>query len=85
MVQRVRQNSSHLPSFRLVAYQDGLAFQPVEFKTLDLLIPWLKLAHPRLEADALLQDNSTAPQVLFAEDLSLSDTQLATIGLIRKL
>ena len=84
VIQRVRQDSSPVVSFRLVAYQDGRAFQPVEFKTLDLLIPWLKSVHRALEADAFLHDHSPAPQILFAEDISLSDTQLAAIGLIKK-
>jgi hypothetical protein len=66
--------------YRMVIYQDGRSFQPLEFSSLDLLIAAFKTVDPEFDGDALVQDNSGQTHIVFAKDMLLSDAELAGLG-----
>ncbi len=69
--------------YRVVIYQDGRSFQPLEFSSLDLLIATFKTVDPEFDGDALVHDNSGQTHIVFAKDMLLSDAELASLGLKR--
>ena len=70
--------------YRVVIYQDGISFQPLEFSSIDLLIAAFKTVDPEFDGDALVQDNSGQTHIVFAKDMLLSDAELASLMLQRK-
>ncbi|HET6841402.1 MAG TPA: hypothetical protein VFK06_06905 [Candidatus Angelobacter sp.] len=69
--------------YRVVVYQDGSLFQPLEFSSLDSLIAAFRPIDPEFDGHAICQDNSGQTHIVFAKDMLLSRTQLAGLGLKR--
>ncbi|HLY97947.1 MAG TPA: hypothetical protein VKT33_02670 [Candidatus Angelobacter sp.] len=67
--------------YRVVVYQDGSLFQPLEFSSLDSLIAAFRTINPEFGGDAICQDNSGQTHIVFTKDMLLSRAQLTSLGL----
>ena len=83
VIQCIYRQLGVLLCYRVVVYQDGSLFQPLEFSSLDSLIAAFRTIDPEFGGNTICQDNSRQTHIVFAKDMLLSDAELASLGLKR--
>lgn len=84
VIQDVRRNGT--VCFRVVAYSGSSTFRPAEFASIEELLQALHSAVPGFDASALAIRKPGYPEtyIIFTGDLTLSETQMALLGLQKK-
>jgi hypothetical protein len=70
----------HISCYRLVAYGDGQAYQPVDFDSLGQLVERLRSVAPNFNATILPEANAHT-SILFSGNIELDDSQILRLGL----
>ena len=80
VVQHIGESSCGRSSYRLIGYSDAKTFEPVEFESPDDLLKILKAALPDFDAASFPKGGQPVTSILFADDVELSEAQLAVLG-----
>lgn len=83
VVQRVRDPQGD--AYRLIAYDNGVTYRPVEFRSLDDLLTAVHSVAPNLDESALsIEQNGRDTSIVLTGTIELNDTQLSALGLKTK-
>jgi hypothetical protein len=84
VIQEIHDADARAAAFRVLAYprRPGMREEPAEFSSREELLTRLRKAIPGIDARSLASSDSWT-QIIFAQDLELTDEQLALLGLAR--
>jgi hypothetical protein len=83
VVQRVRDRRGN--AYRLIAYDSGTTYRPVEFASLDDLLRAMHSVVPNLDESALsIEQNGQDTSIVLTGTIELDNTQLSALGLKTK-